>query len=131
MSSEVDALQPLFQTMGDRVRACSDALLALRAGHSALDDVRAKLQNRLANLKENESEKRPGLRDAMSITGNLMVAVQGQLPVCEGQATEARLTHASVAAHIKRLVEAEADSKAELLRKAEEPMTVVESSACQ
>lgn len=94
------AKQPDFDGIlaaaADRVRACAEANLALRAGLNALEDARIKLRERLTSLPTDEGDKREGLRESLIVVGHLISLTQSQVPVSEGQLMEARYTHGSL-----------------------------------
>ncbi len=91
-------LQGIIAASADRVRACSDAALALRAGLNALEDARQKVRQRLTQLADDEAGNREGLRDALAIIGHLITVTQTQVPISEGQLMEARYTYGSLSA---------------------------------
>ena len=106
-------LQGIIAASAERVRACSDANLALRAGLNALEDARQKVRQRLTGLKDEEAVHREGLRDALAIVGHLITVTQGQVPIAEGQLMEARYTYTSLSALDK-------PAEPDVLKKAEE-----------
>lgn len=103
--TEQSVLSGVLSAAADRVRACSDANLALRAGLNALEDGRHKLRQRLTGLREDESVNREGLRDALAIVGHLIVTIQGQVPISDGQMSEAKMMHAGLSKRIQELEE--------------------------
>lgn len=92
-SPSFEAVQALAH---DRLRACSDANLALRAGLNALEDARQKVRERLTTLREDEGDNRPGLREGLAIVGNLILMTQHQVPISDGQLMEARYALGSI-----------------------------------